>query len=542
MNLGIYWGMMSSASIFVKNKIVAAASEERFTRIKNDEVFPDNAIRYCLNFAGLSPAEIDLAVIASHEQSPHEIVLRKFSSWEVKDYIREQKEYWYPKFYEGNDHITYWSVFADKIDKKIWPTDYWNSFWENPFNHNYALDRIGFFSKYLGLPPEKIVSVDHHHAHALYSYCASEIDKSAPVLAVTIDGWGGGCNATARIINPDGSEKEIVRLSNCDIGRVYRCVTLILGMLPNQHEYKVMGLATYASGNVARKPYEVFANTLAVDGIGFKWVEKPKDLYFWFKERLEGCRFDGIASGLQQWTEELIEQCVLNLVAHTGINRVVVSGGVAMNVKAMGRLAKHPKIANFFVGGSASDESLSIGAAFVAATERSRSENKGLKASQVSSLPNLYLGPDVNEGDEAEAGNAALKKGFKVLAGADPDYVAKELAERKIYARCAGRMEFGQRALGNRSIFADPVKKNVVPVINHAIKNRDFWMPFAPIVLDSFVQEYLVNPNFVNSPHMTIGFDSTPIGWEALQGACHPGDRPVELRPLDVTRTSGLTI
>jgi carbamoyltransferase len=101
-----------------------------------------------------------------------------------------------------------------------------------------------------------------------------------------------------------------------------------------------------------------------------------------------------------------------------------------------------------------------------------------------------------------------------------------------VIGRCVGRMEFGQRALGNRSILADPVNPEIVPRINAMIKSRDFWMPFAPMILDTFANEYLLNPNEVDSPYMTIAFQTTDKGFEALRAACHPADRTARAQIL----------
>ena len=112
-------------------------------------------------------------------------------------------------------------------------------------------------------------------------------------------------------------------------------MTLLLGMKPNEHEFKVMGLAPYGKKKYAQRALDLFSSTLYVDGIEFKWNTKPDDSYFWFKERLEGVRFDNIAYALQTWVENLLTEWVINAVEKFGIRKVVISGGVAMNVKAM---------------------------------------------------------------------------------------------------------------------------------------------------------------------------------------------------------------
>jgi carbamoyltransferase len=121
---------------------------------------------------------------------------------------------------------------------------------------------------------------------------------------------------------------------------------------------------------------------------------------------------------------------------------------------------------------------------------------------------------------------------YDVEKNPTPDRIAALLQEGKILARCAGRMEFGQRALGNRSILADPGNLVVKERINAAIKSRDFWMPFAPVVLDSYADRYLINPKKLESPHMTLGFETTPEGYAAMIAACHPADRTARAQIL----------
>ena len=142
-------------------------------------------------------------------------------------------------------------------------------------------------------------------------------------------------------------------------------MTLLLAMKPNEHEFKVMGLAPYGKEKYAIEAYKVFEQTLQVKGTEFVWNIKPEDSYYWFKDRLEGMRFDAIAWGLQHWVEKLLLKWTSNTIKKFKINNIIYSGGVAMNIKAMGKLTELDSVDNLFVGGSASDESLAIGRAFV---------------------------------------------------------------------------------------------------------------------------------------------------------------------------------
>jgi carbamoyltransferase len=181
-----------------------------------------------------------------------------------------------------------------------------------------------------------------------------------------------------------------------------------------------------------------------------------------------------------------------------------------------------PWLRRFFVAGSSSDESNSIGAALCAAAE------KGVPLAKA--VTTLYLGAEA-EPDQGLL-DRARRDGQVVVMHPTAAQLAEALKAGVVIGRCIGRMEFGQRSLGNRSILADPVNPDVVPRINAMIKSRDFWMPFAPVILDTFVDEYLVNPNRVDSPQMTIAYQTTPEGFRALRAACHLADRTARAQIL----------
>jgi carbamoyltransferase len=227
---------------------------------------------------------------------------------------------------------------------------------------------------------------------------------------------------------------------------------------------------------------------------------------------------------------------VKNAVSHFGIGTVVLSGGVAMNVKAMGKIASLPEVKRFFVAGTGSDESLALGATFCLAEDLAGGKEKltGGKENSCS----LYLGSwNTSEEEQAFLRGVRNDPAYEVVDKTTFEFIAELLAAPPlgrglVLGRCAGAMEFGQRALGNRSIIADPINPAVVPRINQMIKNRDFWMPFAPVVLDSYSEKYLINPKRITSPHMTVGFETTSEGWKAMPAACHPADHTARAQIL----------
>jgi carbamoyltransferase len=296
-------------------------------------------------------------------------------------------------------------------------------------------------------------------------------------------------------------------------------------MKPNEHEYKLMGLAPYGKENYGLAALNHYRATMEVDGIEFKWKQRPKDSYYWFREKFHGERFDNIAWAIQTFVEESLEKWSINAVKKFGIGRIVFSGGVALNVKAMGRIARRPEVDDMFIMGSAADESLCIGACFSLAQENNTDVQRG-------NLDSLYLGTSPDEKEVDSAIEKASDSSFVVETNPTSSRIASLLADGFILARCVGPMEFGQRALGNRSILADPVRERTKERINQAIKNRDFWMPFAPIVLDSFERRYLKKPIPTPSPYMTLAFETTMEGYDAMPAACHPSDKTARAQIL----------
>ena len=317
------------------------------------------------------------------------------------------------------------------------------------------------------------------------------------------------------------------------VARIYRFVTLILGMKPNEHEYKVMGLASYSKS----KHHIAAAERVFFEALDFrdgKFVrERPlKECYFDLKDRLEGHRFDNIAAALQNWTTAVTRAWVSHWLKKTGKRCLCFSGGLSMNIKMNGELAGMDELDDFRVPASGGDESTSIGACFMSHKQ---------SGDDVESLAHVYLGavnPRDPENDWQEGIRRAGASGndFAVRDKVSIAGLAKLLAEGQIVARCVGPMEFGARALGNRSILADPSNPDNIKRINDAIKNRDFWMPFTPSILAERAKDYLVIPKGIVSPYMTIGYASTARARRDIIAALHPGD--FSARPQFVERAT----
>ena len=524
--LGIHDGHNASACLIIDGKLVCAISEERLSRDKHQFGFPNSAIETVLETASITIKDVDRIAMSSATLPPAYFYTARNSTLTIKDYWKEQKEYWYPKLYEGKDP-KYLEIFADKVNPDNFPYD--ESFIDHERDHEGMWRaRLDHLCRTLGIS-KSIVSVhDHHTCHAYYGYIACPNRRNEDVLVYTMDGNGDKTNGTVWIGKPGEKLELIKRTNNCNIGRMYRYATLLLGMRPADHEYKVMGLAAYNNHKYGKEAYEVYADTLQVDGLDFKYKTKVKDHFFHFKERLEGQRFDAIAYGIQKRTEELLTEWIYNGVVHTGIGNVVMSGGVAQNIKANKLISELDGVNQLFVPPGPGDESLAVGAAYLALIKL------GVRINDIPSIENGYFGPSYKDKSVENAIKECALDEWTIRKASNKD-VAILLKNGDVIARFGtDNMEFGARSLGNRSIIADPRQSDVIHHINKMVKMRDFWMPFAPSILEEREDDYMINPKKINAKFMSIGFDSTPLAQEHLPAGLHPFDRSA--RPQIVTK------
>jgi len=512
--LGINDGHQSSAALIVDGEVVAAIAEERFSRRKNEHGYPGQAIKACLKIGGIEPQDLDHVAIATKSLPPSYFMIRRDSDFSIQDFWKEQTDYWYPKLYEGRD-VSYSEVFKDKIDPANFVYD--RSYIENDLDvEGMMRAREAYTSEQLGVDKARISFQDHHAAHAYYGVLAAH-QYDGPRLVFTADGFGDGANASIWLSRPWEPLEEVLHTDKCHIGRMYRYATLLLGMKPAEHEYKVMGMAPYANPSYCQQAYEAYAETLQVDGLDFRYAVTPKDNFFHYRDRLTGQRFDAIAYGIQRRCEELITEWVKNGVEQTGIGHVVFSGGVAQNIKANKKVWEMDGVEDIFVPPGAHDESLSIGAAYMVHVEATKGKEGVV-------FPNAYLGTQYSTeqvGDFLKKYDGDPK--FAVRR-ATPKDAAALLAEGEVIGWMNGRMEFGARALGSRSIVANAGDPGVIKKINDQVKMRDFWMPFAPSMKAERADDYIINPKKLNGRWMTIGFDSTELARKEIPAALHPYD------------------
>ena len=513
--LSLHDGHNCGASIFVKGKLICAVSEERITRNKNEYGFPYNAVNQCLKYAKLKRTEINAVAVSTKKLPPKYFLVKRNTTFSIKDYFKEQNEYWYKKIYQ-NKKIKYLDVFKNKIVKK---SQIYYDFSKVRFEDDYSAmlnARQNFLSKFFSIDKKKIFFYDHHECHAYYGFFANP-KKYKKTCVVTLDGGGDDTNASIWI-SKKNKLIEIYRTNIGNLGRMYRYVTLMLGMKPTEHEFKVMGLAGYAlsKNNYYKKALKVFKDTITISGIKFKYKIKPKDNYFYFRTKLKEERFDTISYAIQKYLEDILVTWFSNISKKLKVKNFIFSGGVAQNVKASKKILENKNIDSLFIPPGPGDESLAIGSAYCHFARFNLYKNK------ISNMENPYIGIAFTEKDLL-----FLKKNKKINVKKTTDReVAKILSKGFPVARFSLKPhEFGPRALGNRSILADPRSQDIINFINKQIKVRDFWMPFAPSVLEEDAKKIMKVIKNHKNHYMTISFDVKKNFINKIPAATHPFDK-----------------
>ncbi|MFH8132051.1 MAG: carbamoyltransferase C-terminal domain-containing protein [Candidatus Aenigmatarchaeota archaeon] len=505
--LGIHDSHNSTACLLKDGKIEACVSEERFKRIKNYTGIPLNSINYVLNFCKIKPEDLDLIVLSNRILAlPTEVEINKTKST-FHHLLRILKK----------GMLILPEKFYFKLYNKLVPIYYGTK------------KRKKTYSKLLGIDENKIVFVDHHLCHAYTAFYGSGFKDN--FLVFTLDGGGDGLCGTVNIVE-NGEIKKISETSYLhSLGILYLEITRFLGMKPLEHEYKVMGLAPYASPEGVERSYKILKKviTLKENSLQFYSPVKTPNFKKYVRENLYLHRFDWIAGAIQKLTEELVVEWIRRAIEKTGIHDVALAGGVFMNVKLNLKIMNMPEVRKLFVFPSCGDESLAIGSAYYGYEQLCKDEGRKV---DIQPLGDLYLGP--NYSNEYIEKILRKEKGIKYKFFENiEEKIAELLVNNQVVARFSGRMEWGARALGNRSILANASDYGVVKIINEMIKQRDFWMPFAPTIIKEFEEEYLINPKKIPAPYMILAFNSKERAKKDLVAAMHPYDYTIRPQVLN---------
>jgi len=456
-------GFISSACLMKDGNIVAASTEERFTRIKKDQSFPHNAIKYCLEEAGIKFNDLD--VVSSGWNPAHYM---SKSSRAISQTLRDR------------------SLFTHYIINELGSSDYCNSI--SNVDQNIILEDGTKL---------KVEHIDHHLAHASLAFYFSGLKSS---LVLTLDGFGE-VDAGGIFLFKNNDVKVLAKASfPHSMGMVYSTVTQFLGFTPDHDEWKVMALA--ASGNPS-KFKEKISNLIKVGENSFNGLMEVDlsyfDYYNFFTPEYFSKKFTkvfgesrkqnepskqihyDIASALQQ----VVEEKVLEILKHISKNHpeeknLCLSGGFFMNSALNGKIRSQTSFNDPYIGPCPDDSGISIGSSFATTA-------KLLKIPQKKYSQN-YFGSNFSTQKIIDELKISKIK-FQELENYIED-AAKNLAEGKIIGWFQGRSEFGQRSLGNRSILASPIIPTMKDTINKFVKFREEFRPFAPAILEECKTEY----------------------------------------------------
>ena len=515
--LGIYYGHNASICLLEDGKVIDFVSEERFTGIKNQTGMPKKSLEYLLKRRNLTGESFDEVVVPVKTTAPIYASVENKHSLLVAflNFIYNQIPFL---------KNTYGLVsFYDPRLRSVGRFFYY--LFSRLFGSLTAFNERRILAKILGVPAEKIKSFDHHQAHAFSAYFASPYNQEK-ALVLTLDAEGDGICGSVSVFEKASYQRLSAIPADNSLGLMYAAVTKHLGMKVAEHEYKVMGLAPYAKDYSVDEAFKRVRDLFAIggeSGLEIKSKFDMRQMPRFLREEMSDVRFDILAGVFQRILEETVTAWVVKAVEKTGLRTICLAGGVFMNVKLNQKINELSQVEKLFVMPSCGDESTPMGASYLAYIEASTREGKKI---EIPPIKDLYWGPSFS--------NEEIKQDLEELGVHGKHQVeffdnieqkiADLLFQNKIVARVKGRMEWGARALGNRSILANPSNIDLVMILNEQMKDRDFWMPFAPSILSERADDYLINPKKVEAPYMILSFDTTLLARSHLKAALHPYD------------------
>ena len=511
----------SAAALLQDGVLIAAADEERFSRKKHDHGYPQQAIDFCLAQGGITGADLDYVVF--YEKPLHKFERILLSTLGT-----------FPKS---------WGVFREAMvawfDEKLWIKSQ--------------------LQTKIGVPTDKILFVEHHLSHAASAMFASPFEDAA---VLTIDGVGEWTTATMGHATAtfDGSGENTINLTRelrfpHSLGLLYSAFTAYLGFRVNNGEYKVMGMAPYGQPNYMDDVYKV-VSVDADSGVRlnmeyFSFHHSTKNTFSRKFEDLFGPRrmpeaefftatthpnrdhphwddavaaqnqkYADIAASIQRVTEETVLKMAKAAYEHTGSKNLVMAGGVALNSVANGRIVRESPFERVFIQPAAGDSGGALGAALYAYHVLLGKPRKWV-------MEHAYWGAEYSE---AEMEAAIRESGFSYERIDDMAQMSQRAVDamlnERVVALYQGRFEWGPRALGNRSILADPRREEMKEIVNTKIKFREPFRPFAPVVLAEKAAEYFATPNIESNllaPYMLMVSPIVPEKGEQIKAVNHNG-------------------
>lgn len=478
----------SAAALLIDGKLAAAAQEERFTRIKHTPDFPKHAIQYCLEETGLEIGELDAIVFYDKPLLKFERLLETYYSFAPRGLMSFIKA------------IPVWLNEKMFLKKLIYN----------------GLSEIGEYDK----KKIKLLFPEHHLSHAASAFFASPFKESA---ILTIDGVGEWC--TASLGHGKGNNitlnKELYFPHS--VGLLYSAFTYYLGFTVNSGEYKLMGLAPY--GNPEAKQTHKFIDIIKENLVdikpdgsiwlnqkyfnyatGLKMVKDNKwEKLFGFPVRREEMKLEqhhcNLALAIQKVTEDIVLLMAREVKRITGSDNLCMAGGVALNCVANGKLLKEGIFKNIYIQPAAGDAGGALGAAL--AVKHMYFNEPRVADERNDIMSGAYLGPEYSN-REVELMSKKVKANFKKYSDFNElkETIAEKITEGGVVGWFQGKMEFGPRALGNRSILGDARNLKMQKKLNLKIKYREGFRPFAPSVMAEHSKDYFDLD--ADSPYMLL--------------------------------------
>ena len=468
----------SGVTLLKDSEVVCAINEERLSRIKRHQGFPHLSVKWALDQAGISLTDVDRIAIAKTSPTVNQGLF-----YRVRD---ELKHY---DYFDSEDPVSFVEKFLNLILHR---------FRNTPRSLKLAqkmdAEILDWINEH-GLE-ERVKRVPHHYSHAACAYWASGYEQS---LVVTMDGQGEGVTSQIYLVTDGEFEKLKETRVPHSMGVFYSAVTKALGFQPAKHEGKVTGLAAYATADDALLT-EIRKLARATEDGDFK-APSVYGSYYKIKRLLKKYGREQMSSAFQLVLEEVVSGYIGHYVTETGCSNVALAGGVFANVKLNQRIHEIDGVENIFVFPHMGDGGLGYGAAQIIYRAASKDRAKA-------PIDNVYWGPEYSDDEIEQAlkeANLAYQKPENIEAA-----IAEQLAQKKVVAHFAGRMEFGPRALGNRSILYPTVDPAVNDWLNDRLERSEF-MPFAPVTLAEKASEcYLGLEGAEHScTFMTVTLDCT---------------------------------
>ncbi len=483
LTIGINYSRMhdSSACIVRDGELLFAISEERISRIKHDASFPFLSIKACLDWAGARPGELDFVCFGWPPP-------RAGYFHDLADFAR------------GRHPISYWNLLGST--RQFATMQNQGNGWR-------------LFQSYFGPSKARPRFVDHHRSHAISAFAYSGFEQATVVV---IDGRGAW-EATSLWHGRSGRLEHISTIPwPNSLGLFYSAFTQHLGFQPNSDEWKVMGLAPYGNPGIDLGDFiRVNGHPYTVDGpglIGTGNGSLSKIARKFGSPRRPESEIDGkhkdLAFSVQDACEQAMMALVRDAVGQTGCRNLCLAGGVALNSKANGKILASGLVDKLFIPPAASDEGVALGAALAPYLDADG-------YLPMDPIRKAYLGVEY-EDCAVEKVLDTYKLRYTRLA--DPaEATAELLANGKIVGWFQGRMEFGPRALGNRSILADARNPEMNSKVNNAVKFRESWRPFAPSILAEAAPEYVESAT--DAPFMTLTAEVKPEKRSVIPSVTH---------------------